>query len=103
MLKKSDECPICRELVEQVLELDIDSSTKRNDCWRVKKCYVFFEEDSNYSSSEDSGDVEYQQTPQALNPDPATANGQTPQLSQDQNPSENPHQEILAFAQMEVE
>ena len=69
VMKKSDDCCICRELVEQVLELDVDGSRKRNDCWRVKKCYVFFEEGSSYSEDEsilDSSELSNQQSPNPL-------------------------------------
>lgn len=52
VLEKSDTCCICRELVEQVLELDMEKSHMRNDCWRVKKCYLFFEEGDSDSEEE---------------------------------------------------
>lgn len=69
-MKKSDDCCICRELVEQVLELDIDGNQKRNDCWRVKRCYVFFEEGSSYESDgeEASEDSNPESTPTQQNP-----------------------------------
>lgn len=69
VLKKSDDCCICRELVEQVLELDVDGSHKRNDCWRVKKCYVFFEEGSSYDSDgEESDNSQQNQENSNINP-----------------------------------
>jgi len=70
VLKKSDDCCICRELVEQVLELDIDGNQKRNDCWRVKRCYVFFEEGSSNESDgkEASEDSNAESTPTQQNP-----------------------------------
>ena len=48
IMQKSDSCCICREIVEQVLELDMREETKRNDCWRVHKCYVFLNDEEYY-------------------------------------------------------
>lgn len=53
IMEKSDTCCICRELVEQILEVDMKDSHKRNNCWRVKKCFVFFEEGTSEPESEE--------------------------------------------------
>lgn len=48
ILEKNDECCICREVVETMVEIDLKD--KRNNCFRVLRSYIYFNEEHNLAN-----------------------------------------------------
>lgn len=50
ILEKGDECCICREIVETMVEIDLGE--KRNDCYRAVRSYIYFNEEHDQKNGE---------------------------------------------------